>query len=161
MDRDRKLYGFHDAPDGHAPFAGLISDLYGTTDIGGTSDNGTVFKLKPPVPPATTWTKKVLYSFNGAPDGANPVAGLILDSQGALYGTTQAGGGPSQGGVVFKLTPPVPPETQWTEKVLHRFKGAPDGAFPQAGLIFDTGALYGTTSQGGASNEGTVFKVTP
>jgi uncharacterized repeat protein (TIGR03803 family) len=152
--------------DGSSPLAGVIADskgaLFGTTDIGGTSDNGTVFKLKPPVPPATTWTEKVLYSFTGGSDGAFPEAGLIFDSQGALYGTTQSGGGPSQGGVVFKLTPPVPPATTWTETVLHRFKGAPDGANPQAGLIFDSkGALYGTTSNGGRLGNGTVFKLTP
>jgi uncharacterized repeat protein (TIGR03803 family) len=152
--------------DGSSPLAGVIADskgaLFGTTNIGGTSDNGTVFKLKPPVSPATKWTEKVLYRFQGAPDGANPVAGLIRDSEGALYGTTPFGGGPSQSGVVFKLTRPVPPATTWTETVLHRFKGAPDGAFPQAGLIFDSkGALYGTTSNGGRLNNGAVFKLTP
>jgi uncharacterized repeat protein (TIGR03803 family) len=180
------LYSFMDEPDGASPFAGLILDskgaLFGTTDTGGTSDNGTVFKLKPPVPPATAWTEKVLYNFNGGNDGAAPVAGLILDSEGALYGTTESGGGPSQAGTVFKLKPPVPPATTWTEKVLYSFTGGSDGALPQAGLIFDNqgalygatfgggtlgagtvfklnGALYGTTSGGGTANHGTVFKI--
>jgi uncharacterized repeat protein (TIGR03803 family) len=62
---------------------------------------------------------------------------------------------------VFKLTPPAAGQTQWTETVLYRFTGGADGTYPLASLIFDVnGALYGTTNLGGASNWGTVFKLT-
>ncbi|MGH6812047.1 MAG: choice-of-anchor tandem repeat GloVer-containing protein [Methylocella sp.] len=164
---EKVLYSFQGGSDGYMPMAGLILNsngaLFGTTQLGGgPANSGTVFKLKPPVPPATTWTEKVLYSFKGGSDGAQPFAGLIFDSHGALYGTTGFGGGLPDAGTVFKLTPPVPPATLWTETVLHSFPGGFGLHQPLAGLIFDTkGALYGTTIEGGTSNEGTVFKVTP
>jgi uncharacterized repeat protein (TIGR03803 family) len=166
---EKVLYSFQGGSDGALPMAGLIfnsnGDLFGTTQLGGGSANsGTVFKLKPTVPPATTWTEKVLYSFKGGSDGAQPFAGLIFDSSGAPYGTTGFGGGlpVPDAGTVFKLKPPVPPATNWTETVLKRFPGGFGLHEPRAGLIFDSkGALYGTTYEGGASNEGTVFKETP
>ena len=70
--------------------------------------------------------EKVLYRFTGGNDGAFPLAGLIFDSKGALYGTT-ASGGPHFTGTVFKLKPPVPPATQWTERLLYIFKVGSDG----------------------------------
>jgi len=104
---------------------------------------------------ATPYNETVPYSFQGGVDGADPLAGLIFDSSGALYGTTW-------GGSAFKLTPPAAGQTQWTETVLYSFKGGADGDYPAAGLIFDTyGALYGTTAAGGSANLGTVFKLTP
>jgi uncharacterized repeat protein (TIGR03803 family) len=140
--------------DGAQPIAGLIADgngnLYGTTAKGGASGNGVVFKLAP----GGTYT--VLYSFTGGSDGRFPQAGLIADSSGNLYGTTQFGGATGNG-VVFKLTP------GGTETVLYSFchlPGCTDGAYPQAGLIADSsGNLYGTTPYGGASNDGVVFKL--
>jgi uncharacterized repeat protein (TIGR03803 family) len=155
--------------DGAQPAGDLIFDsggaLYGTTFLttacGDPSDKGTVFKLTPPVPPATQWTETLLHEFTGGSnDGANPNDHLILDSAGALYGTTQLGGTPNSG-TVFKLTPPVPPATQWTETIVYIFKNVPDGAEPISGLTFDeSGALYGTTVLGGTSNSrGTVFRV--
>jgi uncharacterized repeat protein (TIGR03803 family) len=177
---------------GFDPWAGLVFDaqgnLYGTTYRGGAYNQGTVFKLTPPVAPATEWTETVLHSFSGA-DGANPRAGVIFDAQGNLYGTTPSGGafskvcggvifdgeGPPGCGTVFKLTPPAAPSTQWTETVLHSFGGL-DGVGPYAGVIFDAqGNLYGTTAAGGnyikgcGANVGfydfegcgTVFKLTP
>ena len=100
---------------------------------------------------------KVLHAFNGK-DGADPSADLIFDAAGNLYGSTEQGGayGP---GTVFKLTPNA--DGSWTESVLHSFNGS-DGQLPKAGLIFDAaGNLYGTTSEGGTHNFGTVFKLTP
>jgi uncharacterized repeat protein (TIGR03803 family) len=154
------LHNFKNGTDGCRPEASLIFDssgaLYGTTAGGGT--NGTTFKLAPPVPPET-----VLYFFAGGSDGSDPVAGLIFDSNGALFGTTQLGGGPANSGTVFKLKPPVPPATTWTEKVLYSFQGGSDGALPMAGLVFDSnGALFGTTQRGGGTaNSGTMFKLKP
>jgi uncharacterized repeat protein (TIGR03803 family) len=150
------LYSFTGQPtDGASPVAGLILDasgnLYGTTSQGGTSNFGTVFKLD------TTGKETVLYSFAGKPaDGASPVAGLILDASGNLYGTTSQGGtSNSNAGTVFKL------DTTGKETVLYSFAGKPaGGASPLAGLILDaSGNLYGTTVAGGAGASGTVFKL--
>jgi uncharacterized repeat protein (TIGR03803 family) len=111
--------------------------------------------------PAHSYTESVLYSFAGAPDGANPYSsGLVQDAQGNLYGTTAAGGDASCSGtigtgcgIVFKL------DTAGNEIVLHSFTG-PDGAVPYAGVVLDAqGNLYGTTLAGGANGVGTVFKV--
>jgi uncharacterized repeat protein (TIGR03803 family) len=80
--------------------------LYGTTVDGGLGSVGTVFKLTPPAAGGTRWTERVLYSFQGRADGANPSARLIMDAGGALYGTTGGGGrGAGCCGTVFKLVP--------------------------------------------------------
>jgi uncharacterized repeat protein (TIGR03803 family) len=165
------------APGGCSPAGLLIADstgaLYGTTQFGGYPNCvdglgcGVVFKLTPPTQAGGTWSESVLYSFTGGSDGAIPAAGLIFGSGGALYGTTEGGGNPiCQGGfgcgVVFKLTPPTTIGGLWTETVLYSFTGGSDGATPLGTLIADsTGALYGTTAQGGGSDAGTVFKLTP
>ena len=165
------LYRFCSQPscsDGGNPAARLIADkegtLYGTTSQGGNSGYGTVFKLTPPAKGLTAWTETVLHrftgGFTGGSDGADPIAGLIADKEGALYGTTQ-GGGTGGAGAVFKLTPPAKGQTAWTETVLHSFTNS-DGSSPNAGLIADnSGALYGTTAGGGSAFSGTVFKLTP
>ena len=154
-------------PDGLFPFAGLIMDaignLYGTTSSGGASSNctrgcGTVYKLD------TSGNLTVLHSFtNSGGDGAQPVAGLILDKAGNLYGTTQLGGGSSSigDGIVFRL------DTSGNLTVLHSFSGIAGGGQPVAGLIMDSADnLYGTTFFGGSSSNcssgcGTVFKLSP
>jgi uncharacterized repeat protein (TIGR03803 family) len=162
--------------DGLYPLAGLIFDqagnLYGTTSAGGANGGGTVFKLTPTVDGG--WTENVLYSFcpvYSCSDGLSPVAGLIFDTSGTLYGTTNYGGdamcneGQGPGcGTVFKLTPSH--DGSWAESVLHSFGGG-GGAYPLAGLVFDaTGSLYGTTIYGGDFNKcpslgcGVVFKLT-
>ena len=152
--------------DGNGPAAGLISDatgaLYGTTANGGANGYGTVFKLTPPAVAGGPWTETVLYSFTGGSDGGSPKASLIFDESGALYSTTTVGGLNGQG-TVFKLTPPGVPDGAWTETVLYSFAGLDVGTSPSgAGLIFDSsGALYGTTSTGGANGFGTVFKLAP
>ena len=97
------IWSFTGGSDGGEPQQGtLIVDqtgaLYGTTYVGGSpgacggSGCGTVFKLSPPMHGQTAWTLTSLWSFSGAGDGANPNAGLIADTDGALYGTTSAGG---------------------------------------------------------------------
>ncbi len=172
------LYSFSRNRDGAVP-SGLITDqsgaFYGMTEQGhgtgcGGIGCGTVFKLTPPATGQTAWTETTLHAFAGAPDGANPFAKLLADTNGALYGTTYDGGdvgGPLCGlypgcGTVFKLTPPAAGTTAWTATVLYSFTGAADGGFPESELILDQGgALFGTTSGGGSNGNGTVFKLTP
>jgi uncharacterized repeat protein (TIGR03803 family) len=101
--------------------------------------------------PLFAQTFTVLYSFTGGADGGNPSEGLVLDSEGNLYGTTSSGGTGEctqdalQGcGTVFKVT------AQGTETVLHSFQGSPDGEYPWGGLTLDNkGDLFGTTVNGG------------
>jgi uncharacterized repeat protein (TIGR03803 family) len=143
------LYSFPGS-DGDRPFAGVIQDstgnLYGTTYYGGAAGAGVVFKLD------TLGNETVLYNFTGGADGANPYAGVILDSSGNLYGTTQSGGAFGRG-VVFKL------DTNGNETVLYSFTGGNDGGYP-AGVIMDrAGNLYGTTGRGGTGGAGVVFKL--
>jgi uncharacterized repeat protein (TIGR03803 family) len=142
--------------DGSHPRAGLVLDtsgnLYGTTYDGGANGKGTVFAVSP------SGTETVLYSFcaqSGCRDGSHPLAGLILDAKGNLYGTTYFGG--KGRGTVFEVSP------SGTETVLHSFtaKGT-DGYYPSADLVLDDkGNLYGTTLSGGANGGGTVFQVVP
>jgi hypothetical protein len=138
--------------------------LYGTTAYGSVPfTRGTVFKLAPPAAGQTQWTETVLHGFKGGNDGSHPFASLILDSQGALYGTTCGGQGSTSDrswGTVFKLMPPAAGQTQWTQTILHNFTNGRDGACPRGGVVFDgTGALYGTTGWGGAAGHGVVFKL--
>jgi uncharacterized repeat protein (TIGR03803 family) len=97
------LYNFTGGADGGCPAAGLIRDsagnLYGTGVLGGTSNDGVVFKLD------TAGTLTVLHNFTGGADGGAPTGGLVRDSAGNLYGTTSASGGCGQCGVVFKIKP--------------------------------------------------------
>ena len=147
--------------DGSNPYAGLIMDkagnLYGTTPNGGAfwegpetpEGPGAVFKLD------TSGSEMLLYSFGG-PNGVDagvPLAGVIMDKAGNLYGTTTLGGDFGEG-TVFKL------DTSGNATVPYSF---PDGAGPiYAGLFMDrAGNLYGTTTHGGAFGEGTVFKLDP
>jgi uncharacterized repeat protein (TIGR03803 family) len=145
------LYSFTGTPDGAIPEAGLIQDaagnFYGTTADGGVYNVGTVFAVN------KAGQEKVLYSFTGGADGANPWAGLIQDAAGNFYGTTLLGGAYGYG-TVFVVS------KTGQEKVLYSFTGGADGAIPWAGLIQDAaGNLFGTTVQGGAYGVGTVFVV--
>jgi uncharacterized repeat protein (TIGR03803 family) len=160
------LYSFgRQSGDGVSPYDSLVMDkegnLYGTTNEGGPNNFGTVFKLS--AEGGGAWTETVLYGFGGTPhDGSLPFAGLIMDKEGNLYGTTY-GGGASNVGTVFELSPPVKKGGAWTETVLYGFGGVPhDGSHPYAGLVIDkAGNLYGTTEQGGAYGFGTVCKLSP
>jgi uncharacterized repeat protein (TIGR03803 family) len=104
-------------------------------------------------PCAQAQSFSVVQSFNGTSGGGNPVNGLTLSKTGMLFGTTSTGGA-SGLGVVFKLT------GKGAESVLHSFAGGADGATPNGSVVEDTdGSLYGTTTAGGASGFGTVFRV--
>jgi uncharacterized repeat protein (TIGR03803 family) len=155
------LHSF-DGTDGANPDADVMSDgagnLFGTTVTGGANNDGVVFELSPPGAGHTVWTERVLYSFDGA-NGAEPLAGLITDGAGNLYGTTREGGA-NNDGVIFELKPKAGPKA-WSEAVLASFDGA-NGSAPNGDLFVDnTGALYGTTSTGGANGDGVAFKLTP
>lgn len=152
------LHSFNaDGVDGYNPYANVILDkigkLYGTTYNGGSSNQGTVFELSPQKD--GTWLEHVILSFDYT-NGGGPYGGVVLDSHGNLYGTTQYGGD-YQHGVVFTLRPGS--NGAWNEQVLHSFDPSTgDGFEPYAGLVIDTaGHLYGTTLGGG--NSGTVFKL--
>jgi uncharacterized repeat protein (TIGR03803 family) len=136
-------------------------NLYGTTDSGGEYAWGTVYKLTPKS--SGGWTQSVLYSFKGGTDGQFPTGGVVFDTLGNLYGTTQYGGNKSCScGTVFKLA--LNSHGGWTKSTLHRFNGNIDGASPAAALIFDSaGNLYGTTATGLQKSNvfGTVFELTP
>lgn len=153
---EKVLYNFHADPDGNDPEAGLVNvsgKLYGTTAHGGTYGYGTIFSV------TLAGKENVVYSFGGNSDGEVPMAALI-EVSGLLYGTTFEGGSYNQG-TIFSVT------TQGNETVLHRFVGYPhDGAWPQAGLFYAKGMLYGTTTAGGtvqygSFGAGTVFSITP
>jgi len=90
----------------------------------------------------------------------HPPRPLALDAAGNLYGTASAGGGQScNRGGIFKLTRLG---SSWSESVMHGFAGDPDGALPYYGLPSDAaGNLYGTTLQGGVSNQGAIFRFMP
>jgi uncharacterized repeat protein (TIGR03803 family) len=140
--------------DGYFPSAALVLDgkgnLYGTTHVGGTYGYGAVFELTP------SGTETILHNFdNNGIDGYGPDGGLVMDTKGNLYGTTEYGGAYTFG-TVFELTP------SRTETVLHSFGSGSDGRNPVAGLVRDTqGNLYGTTEKGGTHGGGTVFEVKP
>jgi uncharacterized repeat protein (TIGR03803 family) len=149
------LHQFQSGSDGAVPLSNLILDgagaLYGTTEFGGTFDDGTVFKL---TPTGSGYTESVLYAFAGGTDGALPTAGLVADPSGALFGTTSSGGA-AGAGTIFEL---APAGSAYTEAVLYVFPGGAGGTEPTAGLVGDRkGNLYGTTLIGGTSDAGTAF----
>lgn len=176
------LYSFKGGSDGQTPLGALVADaagnLYGVTANGGGASAcnagcGTVFRLSPPVSGTTAWKLTVLHGFAGGADGATPNPGLVIGSDGTLYGTTRAGGvavsaksgtlttypcqtaygnnNASTGcGTIFALKPPAAGSTVWTNAVLYSFLNGADGASPQSGLAIDTaGNLYGAAIQGG------------
>jgi uncharacterized repeat protein (TIGR03803 family) len=102
---------------------------------------------------AQTFTTR--YNFTGGADGGYPYGGVVKDASGNLYGMTLSGSVGAAYGVVFKV------DTTGTETVVHSFAGAPtDGAWPEGPLLRDkAGTLYGTTSLGGTSSYGVVFRI--
>jgi uncharacterized repeat protein (TIGR03803 family) len=156
--------------DGAYPLGGVVTDsngaVYGTTQSGGKHGVGVVFKLTPPAAGETQWTEDVIHSFGSdAKDGQIPEAGVVMDANGALYGTTANGGGLGSQycglggcGTVYRLDPPEAGQTQWSETILHKFAARDgEGALPAAGVILDaTGSVYGTTQDFGG-----VFRLKP
>jgi uncharacterized repeat protein (TIGR03803 family) len=104
---------------------------------------------------------KILYTFKGGADGAQPVGDLVAVGTGTLIGLTQ-GGGPNSQGEVFSLTPPTGTGKPWTKTLIYAFTGGADGGTPKHGLVADAkGNLYGTTVVGGANGLGTLFELSP
>ena len=134
--------------DGSGPPSTLVFDkagnLYGTTQLNGANDAGTVFQLHRASNGA--WGLKTLHNFTGT-DGLLAEGALVFDSAGNLYGTTRLGGA-NDTGTVFKLAPNA--DGTWTENVLVSF-GTSGGVQPIVGVIFDSaGNLFGTTSSDGS-----------
>jgi uncharacterized repeat protein (TIGR03803 family) len=157
------IYNFQSS-DGGNPVGGLAFDsagkLYGATE--GNSGTGIVFELTPSGSGA--WTEAVVHTFSGGTDGAF-VRGLVVDSAGNVYGTTE-NGGVTQHGTVFELIPSL--GNVWTENVLYTFSGGRDGNEPSSTLILRDGNVYGTTLGGGipgcsaiSGGCGVVFELTP
>ena len=154
--------------DGSEPIGAVAFDsagnLYGATYFGGKHQAGTVFQIPAPLSRSEF---HVIHQFNGRDGGLAPQAGVAVDSQGNLYGTTSEGGllepacnsGYFGCGLVYELTPSA---GEWTFTVLHDFTG-PDGWYPTNPLIIDSaGNIFGTSQLGGAiNNQGTVFEIAP
>lgn len=159
---ERVLYRFRGDRDGIGPNGPLIAlngKLYGTTSAGGDYricyyGCGTLFEI------SLSGLEKVLHRFHNGSDGGDPNGGLLA-IDGLLYGTTGGGGGKCNGsecgyGTFFKAT------TSGAESVLYSFKGPPDAAAPNGGLVVDGGLIYGTASGGencGYWDSGTIFAV--
>jgi hypothetical protein len=179
------LYSFQGGNDGYVAAGDLAFDkagnLYGATLFGGGKGTtcdilyggncGTVFKLSPPQQQGGQWTERVLHSFGGIAegeqngDGATPNGDLVIDGNGAIYGTTETGGFNClqyQGagcGTVFQLRPPAQQGEEWREKIVHAFTDGDDGAGPNGGLVSHKDALYGVTGLGGSQDSGVVFQI--
>ena len=172
------LYEFNRGAGGGQPYAGLTmnaaGDFYGTTEYGGSGADGgygVVFRLSRA---GSGWVETPLYAFQGGSDGEYPLGGVVIGSDGALYGTTSGDNVYGEYGTVYRLTPPPSACASflcpWRETVLYRFSGGLDGANPGYGnLVFDqAGNIYGTTLYGGGAGDcgygpgcGVVYKLTP
>jgi uncharacterized repeat protein (TIGR03803 family) len=173
--KKRLLYTFTGGIDGAYLRGALAIDhvhnLYGTGYAGGTTGNGTVFRLKPNHG-LGTWRLEVLHQFRSGRDGSGPLSGVAIDHKGNLFGTTGYGGGGAcyyGCGTVFMLMPTS--DGKWKYRLLYAFTGGADGALPWGGLVADpAGNLFGTTTTGGDSQSdcgsgipgcGVVFEITP
>ncbi len=123
--------------------------LYGTTFNGGTNNQGTVYKLNVGGSGFAT-----LHSFTAATDGANPDAGLILGTDGKLYGTTSVSG-PANGGTLYNIA-----TNGSGYHVVHQFGASTDGSSPNQVMQATDGRLYGTANTGGPNSVGTAWRMT-
>src|ERR1700685_2582339 len=150
------LYNFNSDGDPNSPAAGVTLDaqgnIYGTASLGGAYGNGAVYKL---TRSSSGWTETVLYNFQGADEGANPVGGVVLDQAGNLYGTT-FDGGINGGGTVYEMSPSA---TGWIFTTIYSFVGGYGGPYNK--LTLASGSIYGFTNGEAAYGYGSVFKMTP
>jgi uncharacterized repeat protein (TIGR03803 family) len=150
-------------PDGDSPNGGVTADakgdLFGVAASGGAGGDGVVYELTPDGQGG--YAEQTVHDFTGTgEDGIRPEAGVTVDANGNLFGTTASGGADGEG-TVFELTPQG--AGGYTEHVIHAFTGAgDDGAYPGDELAFGPdGELFGATSFGGSADVGTVFELTP
>ncbi|HEY3638029.1 MAG TPA: choice-of-anchor tandem repeat GloVer-containing protein [Rhizomicrobium sp.] len=146
------LHGFGGS-DGFQPQGSLLLDksgtLYGVTESGGADDYGVVYRLG-----TNGKGFSVLYSFTGGADGGYPSGGLASDKAGNLYGATNlAGNGQDPNGTVFRLAP------DGSVTTLYVFTGGADGGYPAGDVLQSGGKIYGTTTGGGADQDGVVYAV--
>jgi hypothetical protein len=166
---ERVVHQF-DGDDGSNSSAGVVFDgngnLYGTTS-GGPGPFGLVFELRKPSGAVHSWKEMVLHDFSGGNDGENPVASLVFDTIGNLYGTTNSPTSQSARGNVFRLRPSTTGPIPWAFDVIYTFQVIPDGENPGSSLVLDKSrGLYGTTQFGGTGQAcqggcGTVFEIWP
>lgn len=175
--KESVLYAFTGGTDGGFPVGNLVmdaeGDLYGATMGGGTASCdfgfggcGVVYELTPPATKGAPWAETVLHAFTGADDGELPYAGLGMDDNGNIYGTTSEGGR-YLFGVLFKIASNGQQSVLYSFcKVMNEFDNCESGNFPFAAPSIDKqGNVYGTTAQGGENccedfGGGTVYKVT-
>ena len=146
------LYSFNSvaSTDAKDPTGGLTASgslLFGTSTYGGVHDNGTVYQFD-----LSSGTDTVLHSFAGPSNGINPNGPPIIWNN-TLYGSLNEGA-ENQNGGLFSTD-----MTSGATRIYYRFTGGADGGEPYGALIEHGGFFYGTTGQGGAANQGTVFKV--
>lgn len=143
------LHTFVGGSDGKYPIGNILMDsgnIYGATNSGGVGGQGIAFVLTPPASGTGEWTETILHSFSGGTDGAAPLGGLIKNTDGLYYGTTNQGGA-SGYGTVYQLSPPAVSGNSWSYKIIWNFAGRADGNNPVCGLTPDgKGGLYGTTA---------------
>ena len=152
------LYSFSGSTDANGPYGDVVFDaagnMYGTSSYGGTDNLGTVWELNKV---GGAWTESVLYSFHGS-DGSHPMASVVLDHAGNLYGTTNSGG-PDNWGEVYELTHSG---SGWSLQMLHGFQNQSDGSSPYGGVILDSaGNVYGSAGNNGQNFGGTIFQLSP
>jgi uncharacterized repeat protein (TIGR03803 family) len=157
------IYSFQGAPsDAESPYGALTRTANGT--LFGTAYFQDVFELTPPSSPGGSWSETVIATL----PGPNYFGGVVLGSAETFYGTIGSGG-EYEAGAVYQLTPPTKAGGAWTNSLIYSFSGglqrgqpSADGGFPTFGVISAPGGiLYGNTSLGGASDNGTIFEVTP
>jgi uncharacterized repeat protein (TIGR03803 family) len=124
-------------------------NVYGTTFTGGADNAGLVYKLS--LGTSGKYTEQILHTFDGV-YGGKPLAGLVFDSAGNLFGTTTQGGRFSDG-VIYEM---VAGSTGYTFRVINAFMGE-NGNGSDASMIVAGGYLYGTTYEGGSTGDGVVF----
>jgi uncharacterized repeat protein (TIGR03803 family) len=159
--RESVLHTFTNGNDGGSPVnSGVVFDaagnLYGTTSSGGSGQLGVVYKLTPG--PLGGWIEAAIHSFPAAGIlGGSPMANVVFDSNGNLYGTTLGGYIGTQCGSVFELKPT---SNGWRQSLLYGFPEISDGDMPRSSLTVDgVGNLYGTTALGGAGQHGLVYEL--
>ena len=163
------LHNFTEGTDGYYPEAGLT--LYGAANLYGQAGRNSLFRLRQL---GTGWVLNPIYEFAGSPDGLYPSGRLTVGPDGALYGATALGGLPDCAdgggcGTIYVTRPPGTfcrnPFCAWGEAVLYSFNPFEiqnEGIFPNGGLIFDAARnLYGTTTAGGATDQGIAFELSP